>query len=134
MCKLFSWMAGSVALAVWSLAAQTSPDASRHAPAAYLRLPDRPDGPWPALLSQTGAFQDTRRLIASDGLIPYDLNISFWSDGGHKQRWISLPAAKISFARRGEWKFPGGTVFVKLFELATNESEPSQRRRLETRL
>jgi mono/diheme cytochrome c family protein len=36
--------------------------------------------------------------------------------------------------RAGEWKFPAGTVFVKHFELATNESQPLQRRRLETRL
>jgi len=45
-----------------------------------------------------------------------------------------LPDAKIGFAPRGEWTFPAGTVFVKEFELATNESDPLQRRRLETRL
>jgi mono/diheme cytochrome c family protein len=45
-----------------------------------------------------------------------------------------LPEAKIGFAPRGEWTFPAGTVFVKQFELATNESDPLQRRRLETRL
>jgi uncharacterized repeat protein (TIGR03806 family) len=108
--------------------------ASRPAPAASLRLPDGPAGSWPALLSQTGAFQDTRLLIARDGLISYELNLSFWSDGALKQRWMALPDAKIVFARHGEWKFPAGTVFVKHFELATNESQPSQRRRLETRL
>ena len=113
---------------------QSSQAASRHARAAYLHMPDRPDGLLPPLLSQTGAFRDTRQLSASDGLIPYDLNVSFWSDGAHKLRWMALPEAKIGFAPRGEWKFPAGTVFVKHFELATNESQPLERRRLETRL
>jgi uncharacterized repeat protein (TIGR03806 family) len=113
---------------------QSTEPASRHVPAAYLRMPDRPDGSLPPLLSQTGAFQDTRQLIARDGLIPYELNLSFWSDGAHKLRWMALPDARIVFAPRGEWKFPAGTVFVKHFELATNESQPLQRRRLETRL
>jgi uncharacterized repeat protein (TIGR03806 family) len=116
------------------LTLQTNAPASRPRPAAYLHMPDRSDGPLPALLSQTGAFQDTRQLIASDGLIPYELNLSFWSDGAHKLRWMALPGAKIGFAPRGEWKFPSGTVFIKHFELATNESQPLQRRRLETRL
>jgi uncharacterized repeat protein (TIGR03806 family) len=113
---------------------QSSPPAPRHVPAAYLDMPDRSDGNLPRLLSQTGAFQDTRQMIASDGLIPYELNLSFWSDGAHKRRWMSLPDGKIVFAPGGEWKFPAGTVFVKHFELATNESQPLQRRRLETRL
>ena len=108
--------------------------ASRPKPAAYLHMPDRSDGPLPALLSQTGAFKDTRELIPGDGLLPYELNVTFWSDGAHKSRWMALPDAKISFASRGEWMFPAGTVFVKHFELATNESNPLQRRRLETRL
>jgi uncharacterized repeat protein (TIGR03806 family) len=107
---------------------------SRPKPAAYLHMPDRADGPLPSLLSQTGAFKDTRRLIPNDGLMPYELNVSFWSDGAHKSRWMSLPDAQIGFAPRGEWTFPAGTVFVKHFELATNESNPLQRRRLETRL
>jgi uncharacterized repeat protein (TIGR03806 family) len=113
---------------------QDEQKAPRRAPAAYLKMPDRPDGPLPPLLSQTGAFEDTRQLVPSDGLIPYDLNVSFWSDGAHKQRWMSLPEGKIGFAPRGEWTFPAGTVFVKEFELATNESARLQRRRLETRL
>ncbi|HEY3860406.1 MAG TPA: chitobiase/beta-hexosaminidase C-terminal domain-containing protein [Verrucomicrobiae bacterium] len=112
-------------------AAQPAP---RRAPAAYLRMPSRADGSFPPLLSQTGAFQDVRQLIPAEGLIPYELNISFWSDGASKRRWLSLPEGGIGFAARGEWKFPDGTVFVKQFELATNESQPEQRRRLETRL
>ncbi len=97
-------------------------------------MPTRADGAFPKLLSQTGAFKDTARLASDDALIPYDLIVPFWSDGAAKVRFISLPDEKIKFAPTGEWVFPRGTVFVKTFELATNEANPNLKRRLETRL
>ena len=100
----------------------------------YLQMPDSEDGAIPRLLSQTGAFKDTARLVPDDALIPYDLIVPFWSDGAQKLRFISVPAEKIKFASTGEWIFPRGTVFVKTFELATNETNPNLKRRLETRL
>ena len=78
-------------------------------------------------------FKDTRAMTFNDGLIPYDVIIPFWSDGAVKSRWISVPDGKIAFAPTGEWVFPKGTVFVKTFELAANESLPDARRRVETR-
>ncbi len=131
--KTIRRFAGGLETAV-RLNLQSTKPVSRKVPTAFLHMPDRSDGPLPPLLSQTGAFLDTPRMIARDGLIPYELNISFWSDGAHKLRWMSLPDAKIGFSSHGEWKFPPGTVFVKLFDLATNELQPLQRRRLETRL
>jgi len=106
----------------------------------YLLMPDGTNGAFPALLSQTGAFKDTRNLTPGESLIPYDLNISFWSDGAAKSRWISVPndaagrGAKIGFQPTGEWTFPNGTVFVKHFELAVDDTRPDVKRRLETRL
>ena len=107
----------------------------------YLQMPERAEGAvFPPLLSQTGAFKDVRSLTPSDGLIPYDINISFWSDGAEKARWIATPhegadgRAKIGFKPTGEWGFPKGTVFVKHFELATDETRLDVKRRLETRL
>jgi uncharacterized repeat protein (TIGR03806 family) len=100
----------------------------------YLRMPARPDGPIPKLLSQTGAFKDAAHLVPSDELIPYDLIIPFWSDGAQKLRWIALPAGKIEFSPTGEWVFPAGTVFVKTFELPVDARDPKRQRRLETRL
>ena len=91
--------------------------------------------PFPRLLSQTGAFSDTARLVPAPGLIPYTVNSPLWSDGAVKSRWMALPGdQKIGFAEKGEWAFPNGTVFVKHFELPVDESRPEARRRLETRL
>src|SRR5882762_7753650 len=67
---------------------------SRVVPKPYLRMPQTAAGKIPALLSQTGVFKDTRNLVPGDGLIPYDLVVSFWSDGASKQRWVSLPKEK----------------------------------------
>jgi uncharacterized repeat protein (TIGR03806 family) len=106
----------------------------------YLLLPDDAQGQMPRLLSQTGAFESTRALQPSPGLVPYDINLAFWSDGAAKSRWIAVPGEEpsalshIEFATNGEWKFPSGTVFVKHFELTTDETRPEIKRRLETRL
>jgi uncharacterized repeat protein (TIGR03806 family) len=107
---------------------------SRVIPQAYLHMPHRATGDMPLLLSQTGAFKDARNLVHADGLIPYDLIVPFWSDGALKNRWVSIPAAKVEFSPNGEWKFPPGTVFVKTFELPTDAHEPGARSRLETRI
>ena len=85
---------------------------------------------------------DTPTLAHANGLISYNVNTPLWSDGAYKTRWFSVPnngapftqAEQIGFATNGEWTFPAGTVFVKHFELATNDLDQTIRRRLETRL
>src|ERR1700729_2765957 len=122
-----------------SLAAQASSAApyglaARHAARAYLNMPNSSKGRIPRLLSQTGAFSDVRTLTPSEGLIPYELVVPFWSDGAAKSRFIAVPNGKIGFSPTGEWRFPRGTVFIKTFELPTDQGNPDIRRRLETRL
>jgi uncharacterized repeat protein (TIGR03806 family) len=113
---------------------------SRSPTRAWLNMPSNAAGAFPPLLSQTGAFKDTRTLAPADGLVPYDLNVSFWSDGAEKTRWIAAPcgsnsaAPKIGFTTNGEWTFPPGTVFVKHFDCPVDDARPDLRRRLETRL
>ena len=97
-------------------------------------MPELASGSLPRQLSQTGVLKHTPDLVPNDELIPYDLIVSFWSDGASKSRWASVPDEKIEFAPNGEWVFPQGTVFVKHFELATDEMHPEIKRRLETRL
>ena len=104
-------------------------------PRAWLGMPHNVAGRMPQLLSQTGAFTDLRAMTPAPGLIPYDLIVPFWSDGAAKARYMALPKGRqIGFTPDGEWSFPPGTVFVKTFELATDEANPQVKRRLETRL
>ena len=130
---LFSSRAGAEAAKPFGLEAQPRARAA-------LLMPERDTGALPPLLSQTGAFKDTARLVPADGLIPYDINVPFWSDGAAKTRWMAAPkpdtrsVGKIGFRPTGEWSFPKGTVFVKHFELGTDETRPEVKRRLETRL
>jgi uncharacterized repeat protein (TIGR03806 family) len=100
----------------------------------YLNMPARADGKIPLLLSQTGAFSDTRNRIPSKALIPYDLIVAFWSDGAIKTRWVAIPGGQIKFSATGQWTFPAGTVFVKNFDLPVDATDPNAKRRLETRL
>jgi len=103
---------------------------------AFLGFPERAED-WaqsPPRLSQTRAFQDTARFELSTGLLPYSVQSPLFSDGSHKQRWLALPSgATIGFAESGAWSFPEGSVFVKEFDLALDEREPTRLRRLETR-
>src|SRR5271165_1789636 len=90
---------------------------------AYLHMPPLADGKIPPRLSETGVFSDTANVIPSAGLIPYELIVSFWSDGAGKSRWVAVPRGKIAFAPAGEWSFPAGTVFVKTFDLPTDGAD-----------
>jgi glucose/arabinose dehydrogenase len=90
----------------------------------------------PQTLQDTGLFSDLAALQVQAGLIPYSVNVPFWSDDAIKSRWFGLPAngARMQFAQSGNWQFPPGTVWVKHFELETTKDVPSTRRRLETRV
>ena len=92
-------------------------------------------GSQPVLLSQTGLFTNLANLTPASGLIEYDLNQPFWSDGALKRRWVAIPAnASVVFSATGNWSFPIGTVIVKHFEMELTEGDSNSRRRLETRL
>ena len=114
---------------------------SRSPAPAFLNMPQTFGGSLPLLLSQTGAFTNTPALGAAASLLPYNVNTPLWSDAAAKTRWLVVPNTgapytpdeQISFAPTGEWSFPPGTVFVKHFDLVTNEVTGAKRR-LETRL
>jgi uncharacterized repeat protein (TIGR03806 family) len=77
------------------------------------------DAAMPATLSATGLFSNLAPLTPSPGVIDYEVNSPFWSDGARKQRWLVVPGgATIGFAADGAWSFPAGTITVKHFELA----------------
>src|SRR6185436_14409929 len=95
-----------------------------------------PAGPaFPPTLADTGAFAELTTLTTQPGIIPYDLNLPFWSDNARKTRWFSLPnpALTMIFTREANWTFPTCAVWIKHFELELTNGVASSARRLETR-
>jgi len=91
--------------------------------------------PLPPTLADTGAFADLTTLTPEAGIVPYDVNVPFWSDNAHKSRWFSVPDTNlvIGFEPDANWSFPTGTVWIKHFELELTNGLPASRKRLETR-
>ena len=108
----------------------------------FFNMPTTFTGSLPPLLSQTGVFGDTSDMLPTNGLIPYIPNVSLWSDGAVKTRYLALPTRggpltpdqQITFAATNSWTFPAGTIFVKTFQLNTDTRNPNVLHRLETRL
>ena len=72
----------------------------------------------PALLSATGCTDEFDVTLPAPGLIPYDTNVSFWSDGAAKERFLALPdGTTVDVDVNGAWQFPVGTVLKKNFRL-----------------
>jgi uncharacterized repeat protein (TIGR03806 family) len=97
--------------------------------------PDPAAEPVPETLSATGAFLDLAQLVPSPELVPYEINVPFWSDHADKRRWVAVPRGRtLGFQSDGPWYFPPGTVWVKHFEMEMTRGAPASSRRLETRL
>lgn len=91
--------------------------------------------PLPPTLADTGAFTNLTTLTPHAGIVPYDLNVPFWSDNAQNTRWFSLPNTNltIAFNPNGNWSFPTGTVWIKHFDLELTNGASASRKRLETR-
>ncbi len=94
-------------------------------------------GSFPASLSETGLFADLSDLSPAPGVLPYEPNLTFWSDHAVKRRWFSIPdeTGRMSWSRDGLWDFPEGQVWVKHFDLETERGNPAApKKRIETRV
>ncbi|MGB5329072.1 MAG: PQQ-dependent sugar dehydrogenase [Gammaproteobacteria bacterium] len=75
----------------------------------------------PTLLSATGCTDPADIIRPYTGLLPYDINAPFWSDGAQKDRYIGLPnGTTITRNAEDDWEFPNGSVIVKNFRLNGN--------------
>lgn len=102
-------------------------------PASAVNLPvNTPLDAAPPLLSQTGVFSNLETLDPSPGMVPYEPNVSFWSDGANKKRWFGTKpgTGTMTFSETENWAFSAGTVWVKHFDILVS----GVTRRLETRL
>ncbi|MEZ5399447.1 MAG: PQQ-dependent sugar dehydrogenase [Bryobacteraceae bacterium] len=90
---------------------------------------------FPRKLSETGLFTSVRDHKMAPGVIPYEINAPFWSDGAQKERFFALPGdAKVEAKEKGAWDFDDGAVTVKSFRLETEPGNPASARRIETRI
>ena len=88
--------------------------------------------PFPRLLSETGCFANTAEHSVAPGVLPYGVNIPFWSDGAVKLRYLALPpGGALQYDADNGFGAPVGTVFIKTFLLPDAEGTA---RRVETRM
>lgn len=73
--------------------------------------------PVPELLSSTGCVDSSDPTKPASGMIPYDINAPFWSDGAQKSRWLALPDSERISNTAQDWHFPLGTVLIKQFSI-----------------
>lgn len=93
-------------------------------------------GTFPQNLSETNLFADMGDLSPAPGLLPYSVNLPFWSDHAIKRRWMIIPDGinQMTWSRDGLWTFPSGTVWVKHFDMEMTRGSAATRKRIETRL
>lgn len=85
-------------------------------------------------LADTGCYADLAAKKPIDSLVPFDINVSLWSDGATKRRYFALPpGTRVGFTETGAWEFPKGTVLMKEFILAREAGNPDSRFVMETR-
>jgi len=91
---------------------------------------------FPATLTATGIFLDVASLTPNPGVVPYDVNLPFWSDHAIKQRWFAIKntVEQVGYSKDDPWTFPNGMVWVKHFDLELERGNPATKKRIETRV
>lgn len=94
----------------------------------------------PKFLSQTGLYRNidskATRAISDTSVVAFQVNSALWSDGSHKERFISLlPGSKVMPNDTAKFTFPDGAVLIKNFLIDTvfGEKSGSSRIFIETR-
>jgi len=85
--------------------------------AGIFRLERNPEQrPVPVSLRETGCVDVERPGRAPEGLVPYDVNMPFWTDATTKARWMAVPRDKqIRILEDQSFELPVGSVVVKSF-------------------
>lgn len=80
----------------------------------------------PGMLSEYGLFADAARQHPADGITPYSLITSLYSDYTEKFRFIYLPpGSQIHYRSEGRLLFPVGSALIKTFAYPLSGSVPT---------
>ena len=88
-------------------------------------------------LSEYGFFRGAiKDLSPAEGVMPYSLNSSLFSDYAYKKRFVKIPSnVKVKYNPDDVFEFPEGTVLIKNFYYPSDFRNPEKDIRiLETRL
>jgi len=73
---------------------------------------------FPAKLTATGCVDPADPTRPAPGVIPYQINVPFWSDGAEKERYFAIPdGTSIAVMPDGDLDLPVGSVTMKTFRL-----------------
>ena len=80
-----------------------------------------------ALLSEMGLFeQPLARLVPVAGVNAYDVNVSLYSDGAMKRRFVWLPPNTRIHVTDDRWVLPVGAYLIKNFYFPNDARDPTQ--------
>lgn len=94
------------------------------------------DSHLPQTLTETGAFDDVASFDVTEKMLPYEVNLTFWSDGALKSRYFNMVDATgtMTYAANDFWEFPTGMVTMKHFDMDLDLDNPGTNvKRIETR-
>jgi hypothetical protein len=92
--------------------------------------------PVPAKLSLTGLYENisTKARTVTSGITAYEVNTPLWTDGAHKERFITIPVGtKVVATDTDQYVYPNKTVFIKNFMTDTVVGDTTSRIIVETR-
>ena len=91
---------------------------------------------FPKKLSDFSFFTDYKAQVPSQGVVPYELISSLFSDYSYKQRWVYIPEGKSATFRKDKvFEFPTGSALIKTFYYPIDERDLTLGKKLmETRL
>ena len=91
---------------------------------------------FPKKLSDFSFFTDGKAQVPSQGVVPYELISSLFSDYSYKQRWVYVPMnQKATYKESWVFDFPIGSALIKTFYYPVDERDLSLGMNLlETRL
>ncbi|MEW5852031.1 MAG: PQQ-dependent sugar dehydrogenase [Myxococcota bacterium] len=76
------------------------------------------DDNFPDRLSETGCVRADNPREPAPGVLPYSINLPFWSDGAGKARYLAIPDnTTLDVDVEGHVVFPIGSVLMKTFEV-----------------